>query len=189
MRSKKIIRDGFVTAKYNHKDLACIINKAGEVISFYTQKPYTPKLKRGYMIINCQPRSYAIHRLLMCTFKPLENYDDMTVDHIDGNKLNNRLENLQWLKSTENTSKAHRQLGFVDGENSASATISNETAIKIVLENDLLKALGIKNRRKILCGQFDISINVLKNILMGRTFRKAIQKHLALSRVKESKDG
>ena len=42
----------------------------------------------------------------MLTFKPIENAEKFQVDHIDCNKLNNNLDNLEWVTAKENTHRA-----------------------------------------------------------------------------------
>lgn len=63
----------------------------------------------GYLYINLVAnkltKSTAVHRLVIENFispKPDENY---VVDHIDGNKNNNVVENLQWVSIKENTTR------------------------------------------------------------------------------------
>jgi hypothetical protein len=48
------------------------------------------------------------HRLLMLTFCPVENSRQLEVNHIDLNKQNNRLDNLEWLTHHENIKHASR---------------------------------------------------------------------------------
>ena len=62
----------------------------------------------GYLYVNLVngylSKAQAVHRIVMKHFgedQP-ENY---IVDHIDGNKTNNKLENLQWLSIRHNTEK------------------------------------------------------------------------------------
>ncbi|MEG1256888.1 NUMOD4 motif-containing HNH endonuclease [Clostridium sp.] len=79
--------------------------------------------KQGYLLIDLykgnKAKTIRVHRLVAETF--LKNADNKeTVNHIDGNKLNNRIDNLEWstfkeqnehfylnnLKSKENIDKA-----------------------------------------------------------------------------------
>lgn len=64
----------------------------------------------GYLMVNARddkggnhPMQYAKLKLILS--QPLEDYTDMEVDHIDSNKLNNNLNNLQWLSKSENRKK------------------------------------------------------------------------------------
>lgn len=43
-----------------------------------------------------------VHRLVMETFKPVENMDKLDVNHLDEDKHNNVLENLTWCTRKEN---------------------------------------------------------------------------------------
>jgi len=48
-----------------------------------------------------------IHRLVAyCFCNPPENYKDLTVDHLDGNKSNNNYTNLEWVTIDENNRRA-----------------------------------------------------------------------------------
>jgi len=49
---------------------------------------------------NCQ--SKYVHRMVLETFSPCENSDNLQVNHKDGNKENNNLNNLEWVTSQEN---------------------------------------------------------------------------------------
>jgi hypothetical protein len=55
----------------------------------------------GYKRININKKKYLLHRLIALTF--LENPKNKEfVNHIDGNKLNNQLTNLEWVTCLEN---------------------------------------------------------------------------------------
>lgn len=43
-----------------------------------------------------------LHRAVMIAFAPIENYEDYQVDHINGIKTDNRLENLRWTSNLTN---------------------------------------------------------------------------------------
>lgn len=56
---------------------------------------------RGYLQVIFTRKKYAIHRLVAETFIP--NPDNKSdVNHIDGNKKNNNVENLEWCTRQEN---------------------------------------------------------------------------------------
>lgn len=40
--------------------------------------------------------------MIMETFNPIENSQDYIVDHINGKKIDNRLENLRWVSAKGN---------------------------------------------------------------------------------------
>jgi hypothetical protein len=43
-----------------------------------------------------------VHRLVLETFSPIEDSDNLSVDHINGIRNDNRLENLRWMSLEEN---------------------------------------------------------------------------------------
>lgn len=58
----------------------------------------------GYMKINNPNNNQTlfIHRLVMLTFCPIENPQNYVVDHINGIRDDNRVENLRWVLRREN---------------------------------------------------------------------------------------
>lgn len=50
-------------------------------------------------------RLCLVHRLVLSTFDPQQDKD---VNHIDGNKSNNHLSNLEWVSKSQNTQHAHK---------------------------------------------------------------------------------
>jgi len=66
----------------------------------------------GYISVNFKEKSYKYHRLMCIAFHPIEgknNYDDykeLQVNHKDGNKTNNRPDNLEWVTQSENITHA-----------------------------------------------------------------------------------
>ena len=62
----------------------------------------TPLPKRsGYVTVKIAKKSYKIHRLIATAFGLARAEGQTTVDHIDGNPSNNRLDNLRWASQSE----------------------------------------------------------------------------------------
>ena len=61
---------------------------------------------RGYQIVilskNNKTKSFLVHRLVMKNFCPVNDMDNLQVNHKDENKLNNCLSNLEWMTRKEN---------------------------------------------------------------------------------------
>lgn len=57
---------------------------------------------RGYISVSIQDTNYQVHRLVLQSFDPRDNFNELTVDHINGIKNDNRLENLRWTTNEEN---------------------------------------------------------------------------------------
>jgi hypothetical protein len=61
-----------------------------------------------YLSFNIKNKTYKVHRLICYAFNPikdkekLEDYDDLQVNHKDGNTLNNNAENLEWVSNSKN---------------------------------------------------------------------------------------
>lgn len=62
----------------------------------------TDKGKNGYIVVSILNKPYRVHRLVMEAFEPVENSDILSVDHINGIRSDNRLENLRWMDLDEN---------------------------------------------------------------------------------------
>ena len=87
------------------------VSKDGRVYSFLTNKFLkTPIGKRGYPNVNLRGsdnkcKLKCVHRLVAITFIP--NPDNLPeVNHIDGDKSNNNVSNLEWCTSKHNNHHA-----------------------------------------------------------------------------------
>ena len=71
----------------------------------------------GYEVVRLGNNTFRVHRLVACAF--LQNPDNKPfVNHKDGDKRNNKLENLEWATEQENTDHAiQNELFNVKGVN------------------------------------------------------------------------
>ena len=61
--------------------------------------------RNGYLYVKLKNKAYPIHDIITSKFLGTKN-KGLTVNHIDGNKLNNKLSNLEYLTISENVKHA-----------------------------------------------------------------------------------
>lgn len=115
------------------------INNLGNVKSLYNYRKgniLKPRLKRGYYQIglrkNNKRKWYAIHRLVAQTFIPNPN-NLPQINHKDEDKLNNKVDNLEWCTASYNNSYGTR-LQRVAQNNKLKKTV-----LKYDLEGNFIK--------------------------------------------------
>lgn len=107
---KEMSSDGDLVIFENGKVGTVVGNKFKECQVYYGQ--------RGYAVVspylNGKQKIYSVHRLIAQAF--IENPESKpAVNHKDGNKSNNELDNLEWVTHSENTKHAHAN-GLIDAK-------------------------------------------------------------------------
>jgi hypothetical protein len=119
--------------------------------------------RAGYLQIQIKVgearRKYYVHRLVALAFVP-GHFEGATVDHIDGDKLNNLPGNLQWVTLSRNT-QLQWQTGLVDirGEKHPSAKLTNAEAAHVLRSADSASSLA---------EQFNVSTGLVYKIRSGK---------------------
>ena len=63
---------------------------------------------KGYCTINTDSGFKLAHRIVMLTWKPIPDSENLTVDHLNHNKRDNSLDNLEWVSYEENQFRSKR---------------------------------------------------------------------------------
>lgn len=90
--------------KYYVSNLGRVKNAKGKVIKLQRNN-------RGYAIYSFNDRgknTLYIHHLVMEVYGPHRPAPNYQIDHIDGNKRNNCISNLEWVTPSENTRRAYQ---------------------------------------------------------------------------------
>ena len=85
------------------------VSSQGRVLSLYNYTPIVlkPYKCNDYFYVKIEGKNRRINRLVAKAF--LQNDDDLPIaHHIDGNKLNNKLSNIQWTSYSNNTKEYYR---------------------------------------------------------------------------------
>lgn len=140
------------------KRLARDVYKSNGVVSHFQEKILTNVVNKnnGYcevcISLNGYKRNYRVHRLVCYAFLPNPKNKPL-VNHIDSNKQNNKLENLEWSTSSENNQHAFDfgNGNSKTGEDCLFSKITEETVKKVytlskkgdILQKDIAKMFGI----------------------------------------------
>lgn len=115
----KVTKDGQVIGKRGKPMKGCIDKNGYKevVLSYY------PNFQKNFLV----------HRLILSTFSPIENMENYDVNHINGNKLDNRLENLEWCTRSENIKHSY--------QNGLQTKVTNPHGTYRVLNKDDLETI------------------------------------------------
>lgn len=118
------------------------VSNLGNIKSLLSKKPKLLKQilcknrgSIGYYRVNLYLdksfKHYSVHRLVLLTFSKVDK-NKSYVNHIDGNSLNNNLNNLEWCTASENISHAFK-LGIMDirGDKNPNNKLTSVDVIKI----------------------------------------------------------
>lgn len=104
--------------KYN-KTFEVYVSNMGHVKN-KSKALLAPKISRdGYVHIHVdgsKPGFITLHRLVMLTWCPTPEAENLTVDHLDHNKRNNAVDNLEWVTKEENLRRAEEDLLIIDSK-------------------------------------------------------------------------
>lgn len=148
------------------------INKKGELFTDFGQRRMKDSLKGGYVkndLVNKDGsnRFYFRHRLVMIVFNYREDYKDFQVNHIDGNKVNNCVENLEWCTNQENQIHAIK-LGLkvsLKGQDNPAAKLTEEQVLDLI--HDLLDHVPYSQ----ICKKYNCSKSTVAAIKAKRNWR------------------
>ena len=167
--------------KYN----SYAISNFGRVYSFIRNKQLNLHLdKKGYERAMIEGQSYPVHRLVLETFAPCSNSNELQVNHIDCNKTHNiyypndnKKSNLEWVTPAQNVAHAikygHRGLPLI-GETHPSHIYTDSQVYKIC---ELIASNKYSNRQ--IAEQLGIEYtNSIKYIISGIRQKKC-WKHIS----------
>lgn len=122
-----------------------------------------------------KPVRLAKHRIMASIFKPIPRrylnvgykVEDLFVDHIDGNKHNNDLSNLEWVTPRENTVRAFNN-GLCDNISGENCHLAKTKEVDIIRVCELLEeGLPIKKISKMT----GVSERIIRHVFSGESWK------------------
>lgn len=106
-KSKADKIEKWLTIKYNSN---YEVSNLGKIRNKKTKRILKPAISnKGYYMValsnKCKSHTYTIHKLVMEHFNRCA-FDNEVINHIDGNKLNNNINNLEYTSQKDNCIKA-----------------------------------------------------------------------------------
>lgn len=117
---------------------------------------------------------YSVHRLVLEAFKPIEGMENLFVNHIDGNKLNDYLWNLEWTTPSENAQHAilNNFVHWRTGDDCSWSSIDSNKADMIAL---MISKCNCSYTT--ICDILGCSKSVVTNIANGISWRESYEKY------------
>lgn len=154
-----------------------IVDIVGNVYDTNTKsKVPTIKTNNGYVAIRLKlyttfKKWFLLHRIVASTF--IDNPDNLPqVDHVDGNKENNSVENLDWVSDKENKIRAVKTGLFHSEFDHYISKFTEEKMDK--LWNDLLYTnISFRDLAK----KYGVEPSIIRSIYIGKTYKNYYNKY------------
>lgn len=114
------------------QDPRIMVSNKGNVVSYKRGEPYPLKVGHnncGYQQVTAALEQRLVHRLVADTWMPNPNHYK-EVNHINGDKDDNSVENLEWVTRSENIRHAYR------------TGLSKTTPVRIVETDEVFESLS-----------------------------------------------
>lgn len=144
----------------------------------------------GYKVLTLRTldnknKMFTVHRLVMLHFKPIDNPDDVVINHKDTNKQNNRLDNLEWC-----TQKYNVEHSFITGNRHVGELHPNATYPDELI-HDICKFLEKGKSVDKIITKLDLpdthNIRMLIGKIKARTSRTDVSQYYKWDTVKRQK--
>ena len=119
--------------------------------------------RNGYLDVGLNGVRKRVHRLIADTFI-IHDVSKNVVNHIDGNKQNNCVDNLEWCTSQENNQHSYDTGLHKKGQDHANSKLTREQVIEI-------KTLGRYDTAKNIGKKYNVSKFTINDIFKGRTWK------------------
>ena len=156
MPSRHVVNRG---RRYFRKAKLLKLYESSDSYQFVVVFPFGQKTKSGTAV----SKKHFVHRMVMDAFVG-SCPEGMTVDHIDRNRQNNKLENLRY--ATKSEQDANRDLSGISGENSRFSKLDWDKVRKIRQLHTEGKAITTMAKR------FNVGGDTIRRVVNNKTWKE-----------------
>ena len=154
------------------------VSNLGNVFNRKTKRSLKPFLNDRYLVVDLFDdtvrQRIAVHRMVAIAF--IENPENKEfVNHIDGNKINNRVDNLEWVTASENSIHAVATGLSPIGEAKTLAKLTEKDVLAIQA------AFEAGEKDFVLARRYGVTSGVISSIRLGKTWKHVSGKVFATS--------
>lgn len=141
-----------------------IITKKGEIINKHNNRLVKPqKNGKGYLRVSIGKKMMFVHRLVAQQYIPNPE-NKLQVNHKDGNKLNNCVDNLEWVTNQENRNHAIKNNLHFCGDKCSWSKLTSQDVIFIRNDN----SHNITELSKM----FNVTRSTIRNVKTGKSWKQ-----------------
>ena len=134
-----------------------------------------PKLIRGYENVSIiyddgTRKTKQVHRLVMKTLNPVENMKQLQVNHKNGVKNDNALENLEWCTCKENIIHSHAT-GLIKNKRNQNGEKNNLSKLTDEKVTEIVKLINNGVRNPDIAKLYGVKENTISKIRRGHTWK------------------
>jgi len=150
------------------------ITHEGKVYSHHHKRYLKSFVNTNYLRVNLSiggvVKKCRVHRLVAEAFIP-NTENKSQINHIDGDKLNNNVSNLEWVTASENTKHAydlglHKQTGTFNGN----SKLTEKEVIEIRKVWSKTRGLKLGITQKDLADKYKVSNKTISAIILRKTW-------------------
>lgn len=127
------------------------VSTYGNVRDIYGKYRLLTKARNGYLVVNLNELGVvSVHRLVASAFIP--NPDNKrTVNHIDGDKTNNYVNNLEWATYSENNLHSWRVLDSSARKEKLKARKNEYFGRNHIVTDDMRNKMSLAKKKRVIC--------------------------------------
>lgn len=161
--------------KWN-KEYRVYVSNFGQFKNEHKQPLPIKIASNGYCMVPTITGLKLAHRVVMLTWVPIPNAEELTVDHLDHNKRNNAVDNLEWVTKEENWKRAVEDfVHFIEEKEPKNPIVPHNEILHPIIKTGKRAFSSYNEAAEWLIEEMKMDTNVVSTDKIIRKIKGAIQ--------------